>query len=110
MGHAHWATIAVVATATPALAACGSTDTQTFRHADTAPRVKKLIAEHLGIPVARLVPQARIMEDLGADSLDLVEIVMALEEEFGIAISDDDAVSLNSVGSVIAYVDRVRKN
>lgn len=108
IGHVHWAAIAVAAVSAPALAACGSTSAQSFKHADTAPRVRKLIAEHLGIPTARLVPQARIIEDLGADSLDLVEIVMALEEEFGIAIADDDAVALKSVGDAIAYVDRTR--
>ena len=67
-------------------------------------RVKRVIAEQLYVKEHEVTPEARIKEDLGADSLDLVEFQMALEDEFGIAIPDDEAEKLLTVGEVINYI------
>ncbi|HEY2330208.1 MAG TPA: acyl carrier protein [Verrucomicrobiae bacterium] len=72
-------------------------------------RVKDIIVEQLGVKPEQVVPAAKFIEDLGADSLDTVELVMALEEEFGIEVPDDQAEKLQSVGDVIKYVEEARK-
>lgn len=64
----------------------------------------KIIAEQLGVDAAECKPEARLLEDLGADSLDVVELIMAVEEEFDIEIPDEDAENLATVGQIIAYV------
>ena len=64
---------------------------------DIAKRVKEIVAEQLGVEEALVVPEASFMDDLGADSLDTVELVMALEEEFDIEIPDEDAEKIQSV-------------
>ncbi|TGP28247.1 acyl carrier protein [Mesorhizobium sp. M2D.F.Ca.ET.232.01.1.1] len=71
-----------------------------------ADRMKKIIAELLGVDVANVVDQASFIEDLGADSLDLVELVMSFEEEFSIEIADDEAETILTVGQAIAYVEK----
>lgn len=71
---------------------------------DVAERVKKIIVEHLGVEEVKVVEAASFIEDLGADSLDTVELVMAFEEEFGIEIPDGDADSLKTVGSAVDYI------
>jgi acyl carrier protein len=71
-----------------------------------AARVKELIALHLGIDGAKVTPDARIIEDLGADSLDAVELIMAAEDEYGIEIPDEAAEKLVTVGDVIAYLQK----
>ncbi len=68
-------------------------------------RVKKIIAEQLGVEEEEVTPEAHFVEDLGADSLDTVELVMALEEEFEIEIPDEDAEKLRTVGDAIAYLE-----
>jgi len=68
-------------------------------------RVKKIIVEQLGVKPEQVTPEAKFIEDLGADSLDTVELVMALEEEFGNEIPDEQAEKLQSVGDVIKYVE-----
>jgi acyl carrier protein len=68
-------------------------------------RVKDIIVEQLGVKPDQVVPAAKFIEDLGADSLDTVELVMALEEEFGIEVPDEQAEKLQSVGDVIKYVE-----
>jgi acyl carrier protein len=68
-------------------------------------RVKDIICEQLGVKPDQVVPGAKFIEDLGADSLDTVELVMALEEEFGIEVPDEQAEKLQSVGDVIKYVE-----
>ena len=73
-------------------------------------KIKDLIAEHLGVSMNELVPEASFIDDLGADSLDIVELVMALEEEFGLEISDDDAEKIQTIGDVISYVDERQKD
>ena len=72
-------------------------------------RVKDIIVEQLGVKPDQVVPAAKFIEDLGADSLDTVELVMALEEEFGIEVPDEQAEKLQSVGDVIKYVEESQK-
>ena len=67
-------------------------------------RIKKIIAEQLGVEEEDVVPDASFVEDLGADSLDTVELVMALEEEFGVEIPDEDAEKIQKVSQVIEYI------
>jgi acyl carrier protein len=67
-------------------------------------RVKEIIVEQLGVNADQVTPEASFIDDLGADSLDTVELVMAFEEEFGAEIPDEDAEKLTSVGAVIAYL------
>ena len=69
-----------------------------------ADRVRAIIAEQLGVKLEEVTDQASFIEDLGADSLDTVELVMALEEEFGIEIPDEDAEKMASVGDAIKYI------
>ncbi len=68
-------------------------------------RIKDIIIEQLGVTADQVTPEAKVIEDLGADSLDTVELVMALEEEFGLEIPDDEAEKLQSVGDVIKHVE-----
>lgn len=67
-------------------------------------KIKKIIAEKLSVDLEEVVPEASFVDDLGADSLDLVELIMTMEEEFGIEISDKDAEQLVSVQDVIDYI------
>ena len=67
-------------------------------------RVKKIIAEQLGVEADEVSPEASFVEDLGADSLDTVELVMALEEEFSIEIPDEDAEKILTVGKALDYI------
>jgi acyl carrier protein len=67
-------------------------------------RVKEIIAKELEVDVKQVAPEAKFIEDLGADSLDIVELVMALEEEFGLDIPDDDADKLKTVGDAMKYL------
>jgi acyl carrier protein len=71
---------------------------------DIAKRVNEIVAEQLGVEEALVVPEASFMDDLGADSLDTVELVMALEEEFDIEIPDEDAEKIQSVNDAIEYI------
>ena len=70
-----------------------------------ADKVKKIVVEQLGVSEDQVTPEAKFIEDLGADSLDQVELVMALEEEFGSEIPDEDAEKLTTVGDAITYVE-----
>ena len=76
---------------------------------DVAERVKKIVLEHLGVDEAKIVDNASFIDDLGADSLDTVELVMAFEEEFGIDIPDEDAEKMGSVKDAISYLDEHSK-
>ena len=73
---------------------------------DTADRVKKIVVEHLNVDAEKVTDKASFIEDLGADSLDTVELVMAFEEEFGIEIPDDAAESIVTVGDAVKYIDK----
>jgi acyl carrier protein len=70
-----------------------------------ADRVKKIVVEHLGVDEDKVVPEANFIDDLGADSLDTVELVMAFEEEFGCEIPDDAAEKIQTVGSAVEYLE-----
>ena len=67
-------------------------------------RVKEIIVEQLGVSEGEVKPEAKFVDDLGADSLDLVELVMALEEEYNMEISDEDAEKILTVGDAIEYI------
>jgi len=67
-------------------------------------RVKNIIVEQLGVEESQVTDSAKFVEDLGADSLDTVELVMALEEEFSIEIPDEDAEKIATVGDAVAYI------
>ena len=71
---------------------------------DVAERVKKIVVEHLGVEADKVVDNANFIEDLGADSLDTVELVMAFEEEFGIEIPDDAAETIQTFGDAVKFI------
>ncbi len=73
---------------------------------EIADKVKKIVVEQLGVNEDQVTPEAKFIEDLGADSLDQVELVMALEEQFGAEIPDEDAESLTTVGAAIEYIEK----
>ncbi|MEI8306425.1 MAG: acyl carrier protein [Chloroflexales bacterium] len=68
-------------------------------------RLRKIVAEQLGADESKVVPHAHFTDDLNADSLDLVELIMALEEEFGVEIPDDDAEKIVTVADALKYLD-----
>ena len=70
-----------------------------------ADRIKDIIVEQLGVNADQINPEAKFIEDLGADSLDIVELIMALEEEFGTEIPDEQAEKLQTVGDVAKYIE-----
>ena len=72
--------------------------------ADIEAKVKEIIINELGVEAEKVTPEASFVEDLGADSLDTVELVMAFEEEFGIEIPDEDAEKMQTVGDAITYI------
>jgi acyl carrier protein len=69
-------------------------------------KVKEIICEQLGVSEEEVTPEASFIEDLGADSLDIVELVMALEEEFGLEIPDEDAEKITRVKEAVDYIDK----
>ncbi len=71
----------------------------------TEQRVKEIIVSQLGVTEEQVTPEASFIGDLGADSLDNVELVMAFEEEFGVEVPDEDAEKLQTVGDVIRYIE-----
>ena len=72
---------------------------------DISERVKKIVVEHLGVEADKVVDSASFVDDLGADSLDTVELVMAFEEEFGSEISDSEAEKILTVGDAIKFIE-----
>jgi acyl carrier protein len=72
---------------------------------ETFDRVKKIVVEHLGVQEADVTPEASFIDDLGADSLDIVELVMAFEEEFSVEIPDDAAEKITTVKDAVDYID-----
>ena len=72
---------------------------------DIQDQVKKIVVDHLGIDESKVVPEAKFIDDLGADSLDTVELVMAFEEEFGSEISDSDAEKILTVGDAVKFIE-----
>ena len=75
---------------------------------DVAERVKKIVVEHLGVEADKVVDKANFIDDLGADSLDTVELVMAFEEEFGVEIPDDAAETIVTVGDAVAFLEKAK--
>lgn len=73
---------------------------------DTAERVKKIVVEHLGVEQEKVTDNASFIDDLGADSLDTVELVMAFEEEFGVEIPDDAAETILTVGDAVTFIEK----
>jgi acyl carrier protein len=80
-------------------------DRPLMSNADIEKRVKKIIAEQLGVKEEQITPQASFVDDLGADSLDIVELVMALEEEFECEIPDEEAEKITTVKQAIDYIE-----
>ena len=72
---------------------------------DVFQKVKEIIVDKLGVDESAVKPEAAFVEDLGADSLDIVDLIMALEEEFGIDISDEEAQKLRTVGDAVKYIE-----
>ena len=72
-------------------------------------RVKSIIVEQLGVDAEEVTPDASFVEDLGADSLDTVELIMAFEEEFGVEISDDEAEKIRKVKDAVDYIEKRAK-
>ena len=72
---------------------------------DISQKVKKMVAEHLGVEEAKVTDESNFIDDLGADSLDTVELVMAFEEEFGSEISDSEAEKILTVGDAIKFIE-----
>jgi acyl carrier protein len=75
---------------------------------DIAERVKKIVIDHLGVDAEKVVEGASFIDDLGADSLDTVELVMAFEEEFGVEIPDDAADSILTVGDAVKFIEKAQ--
>jgi acyl carrier protein len=73
---------------------------------NTAAKVKEIIINELGVDPEKVTPEASFVDDLGADSLDTVELVMAFEEEFTIDIPDEDAEQMRTVGDAISYIEK----
>lgn len=73
--------------------------------AETLERVQKIVVDHLGVDAAQVTPEASIKDDLGADSLDVMDLILELEDEFSLEISDEEAEKINTVGDVVTYID-----
>ena len=71
---------------------------------DTEDKIKEIVVKHLGIDESKVIPESKFIDDLGADSLDTVELVMAFEEEFGVEIPDDAAETILTVQNAIDYI------
>ena len=76
----------------------------------TLEKVKEMLANQLNIEADKITETSKIIEDLGADSLDMIEMLMALEEEFGISVPDDEAEKLKTVGQIAAFIDGQKKD
>lgn len=74
--------------------------------AEVFDKVKDLIVDQLGVDASKVTPEASFVEDLGADSIDIVELIMTLEEEFGVTISDEDAQNIRTVGDAVKYIEQ----
>ena len=71
-----------------------------------AEKVKEIIVDQLGVDAAEVLPEAKFVDDLGADSLDLTGLIMAMEEEFGVEISDEDAQQIQKVQDAISFIEK----
>lgn len=75
----------------------------------TLDKVKKLLAEQLNIDEEKITEESKVIDDLGADSLDVVEMLMTLEDEFNVSVSDEESVSLKTVGDIVKLIDSKMK-
>ena len=75
----------------------------------TFEKVKKLLAEQLNIPVEKITEKSKVIDDLGADSLDVVEMLMTLEDEFNVTVTDEESVTLKTVGDIVKLIDKKTK-
>lgn len=75
----------------------------------TLDKVKQMLANQLNVQVEKITEDSKLIEDLGADSLDMIEMLMSLEEEFGINVPDDKVEDLKTVGNIVAFIDSVKK-
>lgn len=75
----------------------------------TLDKVKQMLANQLNMQVEKINEDSKLIEDLGADSLDMIEMLMSLEEEFGISVPDDKVEDLKTVGNIVAFIDSVKK-
>ena len=71
-------------------------------------RIKEMIVEELNVPAEKVTMEARLSEDLGADSIDAVELIMNIEDEFEIQVSDEEAQNIKSVGDLVKYIESVK--
>jgi acyl carrier protein len=71
-----------------------------------AEKVKEIVVDQLGVDASEVIPEAKFVDDLGADSLDLTELIMAMEEEFGVEISDEDAQLIQKVQDAISFIEK----
>lgn len=69
-------------------------------------KVQEILSEQLDVPAESITVDTNLVDDLGADSLDVVELIMSVEDEFGISISDEDAANLPTVGKIVEYIER----
>jgi acyl carrier protein len=83
--------------------------TNTYKMSDISARVKAIIVDKLGVDESEVNPEASFTNDLGADSLDTVELIMEFEKEFNIAIPDDQAENIGTVGDAITYIEKNAK-
>jgi acyl carrier protein len=83
-----------------------SSNSRIYTMSDIADRVKKIVVDHLGVEPEKVTPNANFIDDLGADSLDTVELVMAFEEEFNVEIPDDAAETIQTVGDAIKFLEK----
>jgi acyl carrier protein len=86
-----------------------STQTKAGGHMSVEAKVQKIIMDQLGVSAEEVKPDASFVEDLGADSLDLTELIMAMEEEFSLVIEDEEAQKILKVKDAVAYVERHKK-
>lgn len=95
--------------AAPGCAAQAGGDSPEVTFLEIFDRVKELAVEQLGVDAEEVTPEASFVDDLGADSLDVVELVMAFEEEFGLEIPDEDAEKIRTVGDAVNYIKEKTK-
>jgi acyl carrier protein len=88
----------------------GNTHHEVDKMSDIGERVKKIVVEHLGVEADKVTENASFIDDLGADSLDTVELVMAFEEEFGCEIPDDAAETILTVGDAVKFLEKNAKS
>lgn len=75
----------------------------------TLEKIQSLLSEQLGVSKDKITKESRVIEDLGADSLDVVELLMTMEDEFGITVDDEDAIKLKTIGDILSLIEKHKK-